>query len=74
VSGQDGVGGSAPWSGSARNGMPTGRPYVWRRQGPVVPCPDHPGQMLCPLPGGGARDTCPVDGASYQMDTPEAGG
>src|SRR6266487_858424 len=72
VSERGGVGGSVPWTGSARNGMPAGRPYVWRRQGPVVARPDHPGQVLCALPGGGARGICPVDGASYQMDAPEA--
>jgi hypothetical protein len=64
------VQGSVPWSGTARNGMPTGRRYVWRRQGPVVRCPDHPGRELTPLPGGGAHGICPVDGASYQMDAP----
>ncbi len=73
MSEQRSVRGSVPWTGSARNGMPVGRPYVWRRLGPVVACPDHPGEVLCPLPGGGARGTCPVDGASYQMDAPEAG-
>jgi hypothetical protein len=71
VSEQSGVRGSVPWSGTTRNGMPADRPYVWRRQGPVVRCPDHPGRELSPLPGGGARGICPVDGASYQMDTPE---
>jgi len=72
VSEQGGVQGSAPWGGTARNGMPAGRPYVRRRQGPTVGCPDHPGRVLSPLPGGGARGICPVDGASYQMDAPEA--
>ncbi len=71
MSEQSGVRGSVPWSGTARNGMPGSRPYVWRRQDPVVRCPDHPGRELSPLPGGGARGICPVDGASHQMDAPE---
>ena len=72
VSEQGGVQGSAPWGGTAWNGIPAGRPYVRRRQGPTVWCPDHPGRVLSPLPGGGARGICPVDEASYQMDAPEA--
>jgi hypothetical protein len=74
VSEQGSVQGSLPWAGTSteRNGMPVGRPYVWRRgqrrARPVVQCPDHPGQVLCPLAGGAARGTCPVDGRSYQMD------
>jgi hypothetical protein len=34
---------------------------------PACPCPVHPGAVLAPLPGGGARGTCPVDSRSYQM-------
>lgn len=34
---------------------------------PACPCPDHPAAVLQPLPGGGARGTCPVDSRSYQM-------
>jgi len=34
---------------------------------PGRPCPDHPASVLQPLPGGGARGTCPVDSRSYQM-------
>jgi hypothetical protein len=30
-------------------------------------CPEHPGAVLVPLPGGGARGTCPVDSRSHQM-------
>jgi hypothetical protein len=35
------------------------------RRLPAPACfgPDHPGAVLVPLPGGGARGTCPVDGA-----------
>jgi hypothetical protein len=38
---------------------------------PACPCPDHPGRVLQPLPGGGARGTCPADGRTYQMTPPE---
>jgi hypothetical protein len=38
---------------------------------PVCTCPDHPGRVLLPLPGGAARGMCPVDGRSYQLDTPD---
>jgi len=34
---------------------------------PACHCPDHPDAVLQPLPGGGARCTCPVDSRSYQM-------
>jgi len=33
---------------------------------PARHCPDHPDAVLQPLPGGGARCTCPVDSRSYQ--------
>lgn len=45
---------------------PDGRPLR-----PACPCPDHPRRALLPLPGGAARGICPVDGRSYQLDTPE---
>jgi hypothetical protein len=38
---------------------------------PACPCPDHPDQVLQPLPGGGARGTCPLNGRSYQMEPVE---
>ena len=38
---------------------------------PARPCPDHPDRVLQPLPGGGARGTCPVDSRSYQMSPAE---
>ncbi len=41
------------------------------KAGASRPCPDHPGRALQPLPGGGARGTCPVDSRSYQMSPPE---
>jgi hypothetical protein len=34
----------------------------------AVTCPAHPEAELIP---GGARGICPVDGTSYQMETPE---
>lgn len=77
MSEQTSVQGSLPWPGASttRNGMPLGRPYVWRRAErgarPAVKCPDHPGEVLCPVAGGAARGTCPVDGRSYQMDRAE---
>lgn len=37
---------------------------------PACPCPDHPGRVLLPLPGGAARGMCPTDGRSYQYGTP----
>jgi len=37
----------------------------------ACPCPDHPRRDLLPLGGGAARGICPVDGRSYQFDTPE---
>ena len=36
----------------------------------AVTCPVHRDRELIPV-GGGARGICPVDGTSYQMDTPE---
>jgi hypothetical protein len=66
-----------PWAGAetGRNGMPVGKPYVWRRTErrarPVVKCPDHPYEVLCPVAGGAGRGTSPVDGRSYQMDRAE---
>jgi hypothetical protein len=36
----------------------------------AVSCPVHPDRELTPV-GGGARGICPVDGTSYQMETPE---
>jgi hypothetical protein len=57
--------------------MPVGRPYVWRwgerKARPVAKCPDHLGQMLCPVAGDAARGTCPVDRRSYQMGRGKAG-
>lgn len=41
--------------------------------GPVFACPRHPGTVLVPFPGGAARGLCPVDGASHQLEPPEAG-
>jgi hypothetical protein len=38
----------------------------------VATCPVHPDCELQPLPGGGARGICPLDGASHQMSAPEA--
>jgi hypothetical protein len=38
---------------------------------PARHCPDHPAAVLQPLPGGGARGTCPVDSRSYQMSPVE---
>lgn len=38
---------------------------------PACHCPDHPAAVLQPLPGGGARGTCPVDSRSHQMTPPE---
>lgn len=38
---------------------------------PACPCPDHPRRDLLPMGGGAARGMCPVDGRSYQLDTPE---
>lgn len=35
-----------------------------------VTCPVHPDSELVPV-GTGARGICPLDGASYQMETPE---
>lgn len=35
-----------------------------------VTCPVHRDCELIPV-GGGARGICPLDGASYQMETPE---
>jgi hypothetical protein len=37
---------------------------------PASYCPDHPARVLT-VPGGAARGICPVDGRSYQLDTPE---
>jgi hypothetical protein len=34
---------------------------------PACCCPVHPGVVLVPFPGGGARGSCPVDSRSYQM-------
>lgn len=34
---------------------------------PACHCPEHPEAVLQPLPGGGARGTCPVDSRSFQM-------
>jgi hypothetical protein len=36
----------------------------------AVSCPVHRDRELAPV-GGGARGICPVDGTSYQMETPE---
>jgi hypothetical protein len=38
---------------------------------PACRCPVHPGAVLVPFPGGGARGTCPVDQRSHQMYPPE---
>lgn len=38
---------------------------------PACRCPEHPGSILVPFPGGGARGTCPVDQRSHQMYPPE---
>ena len=43
------------------------RAAVSRATAPARQCPDHPASALQPLPGGGARGTCPVDSRSYQM-------
>lgn len=48
-----------------------GMPRQGKALRPPCPCPDHPGEFLIPLPGGGARGTCPADSRSYQMTTPE---
>jgi hypothetical protein len=50
--------------------LPQAFPAVDRLR-PAQPCPDHPGHVLLPLPGGAARGTCPVDGRSFQFETPE---
>jgi hypothetical protein len=71
MSGQGGEPGSLPWADGStrRNGLPAGKPYVWRRdERQLVACPDHPGKFLCLLAGGAVRGTCPVDGRSYQID------